>query len=76
MVVEVTDPDDRVTVSVHEDHVRVQGGATHEGGPRLRGDAVTLVEALSMRAVEGTVPEGVGWLTAGLAEVFDQPSAP
>lgn len=72
---EVTAPDDRVVVAVEGDVVRIHTGVAPAGAPRVRGDALALVEALSMRAVDGAVPDGLGWLTAGLAQVFDQPSA-
>lgn len=71
---EVTEPDDRVVVAVEEDVVRIHTGPAPVGAPRLGGDAVALVEALSMRPVDGAVPDGVAWLTAGLAQAFDQPS--
>jgi uncharacterized protein (TIGR03083 family) len=75
MAVEVTDPDERLTVAVEGDVVRIHGDPPPPDAPQLRGDAVTVVEVLSMRAVDGPVPDGVGWLTAGLAEVFEQPPA-
>lgn len=75
MVVEVTDPDDRFVVQVEGDHVSVHGGPAPEGAPVLRSDAVTLVELLSIRDIGVPTPPEVGWLAAGLADVFDQPSA-
>lgn len=75
MVVEVTDPDDRFVVEVGDDQVRVHCGAAPEGAPVLHGDAVNLVEQLSIRDAGVGAPDGLTWLTAGLAEVFDQPSS-
>ena len=73
MAIEATDPEERLTVTVDGDVVRIHGGPAPAGALQLRCDAVTLVEALSMRDVAGSVPECVTWLTGGLAEVFDQP---
>jgi uncharacterized protein (TIGR03083 family) len=72
---EVTGPDDRVVVVVDGDVVRIHTGPAPDGARVVRGDAVALVEALSIRPVDGAVPDGVAWLTAGLAQAFDQPSA-
>jgi uncharacterized protein (TIGR03083 family) len=75
MVVEVADPDDRLVVAVEDDVIRVHGGATPDGSLQVRGDAVALVEHLSIRDPGVAPPPGIGWLTSGLAEVFDQPSS-
>jgi uncharacterized protein (TIGR03083 family) len=74
MAIEVTDPDDRLVVVVDDDHVRVHAGPTPDVTPVVRCNAVTLVEHLSMRDVGVPAPDGVAWLTTGLAEVFDQPA--
>lgn len=71
---EVRDPAARLVVVVEDDAVHVHAGAAPEGALVLQADAVELVEMLSMRDVGAPVPAVAGWLTAGLAEVFDQPA--
>jgi uncharacterized protein (TIGR03083 family) len=72
--VEVTEPDVAFTLEIG-DSVVVRNGAAPAGAPRLRGDAVELVEALSIRAPlpDSTPPE---WheLLVGLQRAFDTPS--
>lgn len=75
MAVDVDGPEDHVVVEVDDHHVRVHGGGAPDGAAQLRGDAVALVEMLSMRDPGVPPPEGLRWLTDGLAEVFDQPSS-
>jgi uncharacterized protein (TIGR03083 family) len=75
MAVDVDGPDDHVVVEVDDHHVRVHGGDAPEGAPQLRGGAVALVELLSIRDPGVAPPDGLRWLTDGLAEVFDQPSS-
>jgi uncharacterized protein (TIGR03083 family) len=72
MVIEVDEPDDRLVVVVDDEVVRVHGGEAPDAALVLRGHAVALVEMLSMRDAGVTPPAGLAWLTAGLAEVFDQ----
>lgn len=74
MVVEVADPHDRVVVVTEGDHVRIHAGVAPTDAARIDGDAVALVELLSMRDPGIEPPAGLSWLTRGLAEVFD--SAP
>lgn len=75
MAVHVDGPDDHVVVEVADHRVRVHGGEAPPGAAQLRGDAVALVELLSMRDPGIAAPDGLRWLTDGLAEVFDQPSS-
>lgn len=75
MAVDVDGPDDHVVVEVDHHHVRVHGGDAPDGAPHLRGGAVALVELLSIRDPGVAPPDGLRWLTDGLAEVFDQPSS-
>jgi uncharacterized protein (TIGR03083 family) len=67
-----TDPDSRLVVDVREDQVVVHDGPAPDGTPTVTMDAVTLLELLSRREVGVAEPAEVAWLTAGLAEVFDQ----
>jgi uncharacterized protein (TIGR03083 family) len=73
--VEATDPELRFAVQVGQS-VAVRDGAAPSDAPCLRGGAVELVEALSIRAPlpDATPPE---WhqLLAGLATAFDSESA-
>jgi hypothetical protein len=73
--IEVLDLDTAFTVDVG-DSVAVHDGAIPSGAPRLRGDAVELVEALSIRAPlpDSAPPEWHG-LLVGLATAFDAPTA-
>lgn len=74
LVVEATDPDTSFTVDV-AGRVEVTDGAAPEADVVLRGSAVDLLEALSVRRpLELEVDESVTWLVDGLAEVFDQRS--
>jgi uncharacterized protein (TIGR03083 family) len=75
MVVEIDEPEDHVVVAVEDGRVRIHGGDAPEGARHLRGDAVTLLELLSIRDPGVAPPDGLRWLTDGLAEVFDQPSS-
>lgn len=71
----VTAPDAELVVAVDGDTVRVHDGSAPDGAAVLQGDAVEILEMLSMRDVGREPPAGIGWLTAGLAEVFDQAPA-
>lgn len=75
MVVDVVGPDDRIVIEVDDQRVRIHGGDAPEGALQLRGDAVALVELLSVRDPGVDAPDGLAWLIDGLAEVFDQPSS-
>ncbi len=74
VVVEVRDPDAVVVVTLEEGVVRVGDGPAPEGALRGEGDAVEVLEMLSVRDPGLPMPEAVAALTAGLATVFDQPS--
>ncbi|MEX2292875.1 MAG: maleylpyruvate isomerase family mycothiol-dependent enzyme [Acidimicrobiales bacterium] len=71
MVIETTDPPDRIVVVAGDDVVRIHGGSAPEGSMHLSGDSVALAELLSIREVDVPAPPGLDWLTAGLATVFD-----
>ncbi len=74
MAICVTDPASELVVAVGPEQVRVHGGRAPEGTGELRGDAVEVLERLSMRDVGTPSPAELAWFTAGLAEVFDQPA--
>jgi uncharacterized protein (TIGR03083 family) len=68
--VETTDPDSRFTVEVG-DCAAVREGAGPDDVPRLRGDAVMLVEALSIRApLPDSTPAEWRQLLGGLEAAF------
>ena len=69
--VDATDPDIRFVLSV-ADSVSVQSGGAAASAPCLRGDAVALIEALSLRApMPASTPTEWSQLLAGLATAFD-----
>jgi uncharacterized protein (TIGR03083 family) len=69
--VEATDPSERFTLAVRES-VAVRDGVPPSGAPCLRGDAVQLVEALSIRtALPASAPREWRQLLSGLATAFD-----
>jgi uncharacterized protein (TIGR03083 family) len=72
MTIEVTDPDQALVVEI-DDGVVVRSGEADGGADvRLTGEAVPLVEALSIRRpLEQAVPAASAWMLNGLAEVFD-----
>ena len=72
LVVESTDPSATVVVDIGES-VAVRAGEGDEPGDlRLRGGAVGLVEALSLRQpLDQPVPPELAWMVGGLATVFD-----
>lgn len=74
VALDLRDPDAHVVVAVDGDVVRVHEGPAPEGATSLRGNAVEILEMLSMRDVGAPVPPAARWLTTGLAEVFDQPT--
>lgn len=70
LVLEVTDPDARIVVSV-DGVVHVHEG-NDVGDVVLRGRAVDVLEQLSIRAPFGQpVPDDARWLLEGLSEVFE-----
>jgi uncharacterized protein (TIGR03083 family) len=80
LAVAVTDPEvafevevaDRVTVRDVEVPDGPAGSAVDRADLVLRGDAVDLAEALSVRRpLDQQVPGPAAWMVAGLAEVFD-----
>jgi uncharacterized protein (TIGR03083 family) len=75
VVLEVTDPDGVLVVTVEDDVVHVTDGPVPDGAVQHRGDAVETLELLSLRDVGRAAPAAVRSLTAGLATVFDQPTA-
>ena len=54
------------------DHVAVRSGVAVDPDLTLTGNAVHLLEALSVRApLEQTVPSESSWMINGLAEIFE-----
>jgi hypothetical protein len=73
--VEVLDLDTSFVLDIGES-VSVRDGAIPNGAPRLRGDSVQLVEALSIRApLPDSAPPEWHELLRGLASAFDAPTA-
>jgi uncharacterized protein (TIGR03083 family) len=71
LAVVVTDPELAFTVDVG-DRAAVHSGVAGTADLTLTGDAVELLEALSVRASLGQIiPAESSWLLAGLLEVFD-----
>jgi uncharacterized protein (TIGR03083 family) len=69
--VDVTNPSLAFTIRVGE-RVDVHSGATKDADLTLTGDAVELLEALSVRApLRQPIPVDSKWLLAGLFEIFD-----
>lgn len=70
LAVEVTRPDARFVVTVG-DHVHVADGDPPESALVLSGDAVDVLEALSVRAPwRQPIPDDDAWLVTTVAEVF------
>jgi hypothetical protein len=71
--VEASDPGGRFWLEVG-DCVDVHEGTPPSGSPCLRGEAIDLIEALSMRGPmpASVPPEWQNLLLGGLATVFDQ----
>ncbi|CAN5668946.1 hypothetical protein BH10ACT2_BH10ACT2_18460 [soil metagenome] len=68
--VEATNPDTAFVVEI-SDHVHVGTGSA-PADLRLTGDAVELVEALSIRQpLAQSIPADFSWMVSGLAEIFD-----
>ncbi len=75
LALNVDAPGARVVVIVDDD-VRVIDGEAPDGALVIRGDAVDILEALSIRAPwRQPIPPDQAWLLAGLAEVFESPSS-
>jgi hypothetical protein len=73
MVVDVTDPDFTFVVEIG-DRVVVRNG-DGDGDVRLTGDAVDVLEALSIRRpFTQHLPPGSAWMLMGLSETFDTSS--
>lgn len=71
LVAEVSDPNVTVVATVGE-RVTVRPGPAPAGAPVLRGRAVDLVEALSVRTpLDHDLAENDRWLVEGMAEVFE-----
>jgi uncharacterized protein (TIGR03083 family) len=65
-------PEATIVVTVDDNVVRVGDGDTPAGALVLKGDAVDLLEGLSIRRpLDHDVPAEHAWLLAGLAEVFE-----
>jgi uncharacterized protein (TIGR03083 family) len=71
LALDVDRPAARIIVTVDDD-VRVAEGDPPDGALVLRGDAVDVLEALSVRAPWGQpIPADAAWLLGGLTEVFE-----
>jgi len=71
LTIDVTDPDVSIDVDV-TDRVTVRD-ASGTPGVRLHGDAVELLESLSIRRpLDQELPDSARWLVDGLAVTFDQ----
>ena len=72
LAVDATSPDVKFVVEI-DDHVAVRGAGA-EADLRVTGDAVELVEALSIRRpLSQPIPTNHSWMLNGLAELFDAP---
>jgi uncharacterized protein (TIGR03083 family) len=68
----VVTPQATIVVAVDGDVVRVADGSVPDGALVLEGDAVDLLEALSIRRpLPVAIADEHAWLLAGLAEVFE-----
>ncbi len=73
-VVDVTDPDDRFVVELGTT-VRLHNGDAPDGALHLRGSALELLEALSIRSpLEVALADHEVWMLGGLAKAFRQPA--
>lgn len=71
LAIEVRDPDLAVVVEVG-DRIVVRDATAPGADLRLEGDAVDLVDALSIRRpIEAVIPPDAAWLLRGLATAFD-----
>jgi uncharacterized protein (TIGR03083 family) len=72
-ILDVTDPSAHVVVEVGPS-VHVHTGDAPTGAVEVRGDAVELIEVLSVRApFTLDVPDDKRWMLGGLAQLFDVP---
>ena len=73
-VVDATDPDDRFVVELGTT-VRLHAGEAPDGALHLRGPALELLEALSIRTpLEAAIGDDQVWMLGGLARAFRQPA--
>jgi len=72
LVVEATDPATCVVVGIGPDVTASLGGAAPADAVVVRGDAVDLVERLSLRAPLPSLPAEDRWVLGDLATAFDQ----
>jgi uncharacterized protein (TIGR03083 family) len=73
-VVDTTDPEERFVVEVGTT-VRLHDGDAPDGALHLRGPALELLEALSIRGpLEMAVADDQVWMLGGLARAFRQPA--
>jgi hypothetical protein len=73
LVLESTDPDGEFVVTVGDDVCLAPGSSGTTAAPRLRGDAVTLLEQVSARTpMPAGVPDEWRVLLAGLHDTFEQ----
>jgi uncharacterized protein (TIGR03083 family) len=72
LVLDVARPDARIVVLVDTEVQVAQGGDVPDDALVLTGDAVDVLEAVSVRARWGQqIPDDQAWLVAGLADVFE-----
>lgn len=72
LAIDVTEPDVSCVVEIDGQVVVRSGTASDNAQLRLTGDAVELVEALSMRRpLDQPIPPESAWMLGGLAETFD-----
>lgn len=77
LALDLHDPDLTVLVTVADDCVSVTTADAPAGALVLRGPALDVLEALSVRAPwRQPIPPDQAWLVAGLAEVFESTPAP
>ena len=75
LALELTRPDTRVVVTV-DDEVHVAEGDAPAGALVLRGSAVDVLEALSIRARwQQPIADDQAWMLSGLAEAFESASS-
>jgi uncharacterized protein (TIGR03083 family) len=75
-VLDLTDPDARVVVSVGADQVHVDDGDAPADARSARLPAIPALELLSRRDAGRPEPETLRWLAAGLATVFEEDEVP
>jgi uncharacterized protein (TIGR03083 family) len=71
-VLELSDPDTRLVVTIADDQVRVHDGDAPAEAETVRLPAVPALEMLSRRDTGLPEPEGIRRLAAGLATVFEE----